>query len=321
MMATNEPFDLLVAGELNVDLIMDGIEGDPEVGKERIARSMTLTLGSSSAIFASNIASLGSRTAFAGLIGQDSFGDLVLDSLRRDGVHTEHIVAMPNTQTGATVAFNVDQERMMVTHPGPMELFSKQHFPMDRLDRFRHLHVSSIFLQPGLKRDLVDIFSMAKSLGLTTSLDPQWDPDESWDLDLAALFPVLDWFLPNDREVMALTGTDTLDNAIAWVEQAPGRTVIKQGTDGALAVGGGRERMTVDACLLPDFQDAIGAGDTFDAGLIHSILAGESELTALRFAAVAAAISTTGAGGTTALNRPEQVYETATRMNYPLHDA
>jgi sugar/nucleoside kinase (ribokinase family) len=53
----DEIYDVLVIGELNVDLILDGIDNFPEVGKEVLARKMTLTLGSSSAIFASNFSS------------------------------------------------------------------------------------------------------------------------------------------------------------------------------------------------------------------------------------------------------------------------
>ena len=79
-------YDILVVGELNVDLILDKIEKFPEVGKEVLAKKMTLTLGSSSAIFASNAASLGARVAFIGKIGNDKFGEVVLESLHKKKV-------------------------------------------------------------------------------------------------------------------------------------------------------------------------------------------------------------------------------------------
>jgi sugar/nucleoside kinase (ribokinase family) len=79
-------YDVLVVGELNVDLILDEIEKFPEVGKEVLAQKMTLTLGSSSAIFASNISSLGARVAFIGKIGKDKFGEVVLESLQKNKV-------------------------------------------------------------------------------------------------------------------------------------------------------------------------------------------------------------------------------------------
>ena len=69
-------FDVLVVGELNVDLIFNGIEKFPEVGKEILAKKMLLTLGSSSAIFASNLSVLGSRVSFCGCVGKDNLPSL-----------------------------------------------------------------------------------------------------------------------------------------------------------------------------------------------------------------------------------------------------
>ena len=42
-----KPYDILAIGELNVDLILNNIDGEPEVGKEKFAGDMILTLGSS----------------------------------------------------------------------------------------------------------------------------------------------------------------------------------------------------------------------------------------------------------------------------------
>lgn len=81
-------FDIIALGELNVDLILNQIEGEPEIGKEKFAKQMTLTLGSSTAIFAANAAALGAKVAFCGMIGDDSFGDLVASSLRAKDVNT-----------------------------------------------------------------------------------------------------------------------------------------------------------------------------------------------------------------------------------------
>ena len=70
-------FDVLVVGELNVDIILDRINGFPEIGKEILSEKLTVTLGSSSAIFASNLSTLGAKVAFLGKIGKDSHAELV----------------------------------------------------------------------------------------------------------------------------------------------------------------------------------------------------------------------------------------------------
>jgi hypothetical protein len=81
-------FDVLVVGELNVDIILNGMNTLPSIGSEILANEMTVTLGSSSAIFASNISTLGVRTAFLGKIGEDDFGEAVLDSLQNKQIDT-----------------------------------------------------------------------------------------------------------------------------------------------------------------------------------------------------------------------------------------
>ena len=77
--------DVIVVGELNVDLILDKIESLPETGKEKLAERMSLTLGSSSAIFASNLSSLGMKVSFVAKAGNDIFGDFCMDRLREKG--------------------------------------------------------------------------------------------------------------------------------------------------------------------------------------------------------------------------------------------
>ena len=57
------------------------------------------------------------------------------------------------------------------------------------LKKARHLHLSNYFMQPGMKKTINDMFKFAKGLGLTTSFDTQWDPEEKWDLDLYSLLP------------------------------------------------------------------------------------------------------------------------------------
>src|SRR5690606_23036562 len=97
-------YDVLVAGELNVDLILNRLQKFPEMGKEVIAQGMTLTLVSSSAIFASNLSVLGSSVTFAGALARDSFGELILTTLRAKGVATDDIIFTDACGTGASVA-------------------------------------------------------------------------------------------------------------------------------------------------------------------------------------------------------------------------
>ena len=198
-------YDVLVIGELNVDLILNNLHDFPEIGKEIIAEDMHLTLGSSSAIFASNLSIMGTSTAFLGIVGNDNFGNLVLNALNQKQVSTEYIIRHTEYKTGATIALNYGENRAMVTFPGAMEHLKASDVTGQILQECAHLHVASVFLQPGIKVYLPQIFKLARESGLTTSLDTQWDPQEKWDLDLQNILPFVDVFFPNQADLLALT--------------------------------------------------------------------------------------------------------------------
>jgi len=312
----DKDFDVIVAGELNVDLILNDIESFPEIGKEKLAGEMTLTLGSSAAIFASNLSSLETNVAFLGKIGHDEFGTKVLDSLGEKGVETELIIQSPDLNTGATIVLNFDEDRAMVTHPGAMEHLTIDDISEEQLARARHLHFSSYFLQPGIKPDIVTLFKMAKDLGLTTSIDPQWDPAEEWDLDLEHLLPYVDVFLPNETELKHLTGIDDIDRALDKLKDYGHGLVVKMGNQGSLTLFDG-ERKHIPPFLNEDVVDAIGAGDSFNAGFVSKFIQGKSIEECQEFGNLTGAISTTAAGGTTAFTNYGEIMNTAkTKFGY-----
>jgi sugar/nucleoside kinase (ribokinase family) len=295
---SGKSFDVLVVGELNVDLILNRIDQFPVIGKEVLANAMTLTLGSSSAIFASNLSTLGSRVTFSGKLGKDDFGNYVLSFLRNKGVDTSNIISSPQVATGATIVLNYGEDRAMVTHPGAMADFAIHDIDDAVFQRAGHLHVSSIFLQPALKKNVVELFRKAKSLGLTTSLDPQWDPAEDWDIDFHQLLPYVDVFMPNAKELECITGIQDLHTAMKSLSSA-NIIVVKNGSTGACLLKG-NEFADQPSFLNRDVVDSIGAGDSFDAGFIHKFIQRKPLTECLEFAALTGAINTTMAGGTTA---------------------
>jgi sugar/nucleoside kinase (ribokinase family) len=311
-------FDVLVIGELNIDLILDRIEGFPEMGKEIIAGKMTVTLGSSSAIFASNLSVLGAKVTYLGKVGNDNFASQVSSSLERSGVDISNIIRTPDFMTGITVAMNYQNDRAMVTYPGAMTDLSLADIPDEVIRSASHLHVSSIFLQEGLKPGLVPLFRRAKELGLTTSMDPQWDPQEKWDVDLGKLLPFVDVFLPNAAELEHLTSCSSLEGSLSAIQPFCRVVVVKNGVEGAM-MWDQYELVLQKAFLNDSVVDAIGAGDSFNSGFIRKYTQKKPLRECLEYAAVAGAINTTGAGGTAAFETLEKAAATAReRFNYTL---
>ncbi len=315
----NAKFDVLAIGELNVDLILNNIEGTPEIGKEILAQAMTLTLGSSTAIFASNTSSLGSKVGFLGKVGNDSFGELVRNSLIENGIDTTYVINDDKFTTGATVVLNVGEDRAMVTYQGAMNHLTIDDITDEILRQAKHIHFSSFFIQAGIRKDVEDFFKRAKNLGLTTSLDTQWDPSEKWDIDYRNILPYVDVFLPNEAEMLGIAGTDNLEDAIRKLAPHGKNIVIKCGSRGAVLWSQKGEKIEMPAFLNTEVVDAIGAGDSFDAGFVHMFVKGESLEKCLSFANLAGAISTTAAGGTAAFKSKELIRKTAKeKFNFTL---
>jgi len=303
-------FDVVVVGELNVDLILNRIAAFPEIGKEILARDMILTLGSSSAIFASNLSSLGSRVAFVGMIGNDRFGDLVLSSLKAKKVNTDFIIRRDDLNTGATIVLNFDQDRAMITHAGAMEHLILDDIREEMYTTAAHMHFSSFFLQPGLRSHVGEMFRKAKNYGLTTSLDTQWDPEEKWRFEYSRILPHVDVFLPNEAELLNLTGKADPMSALDAIADYAHIVALKQGNRGSLVMH--KEKRThLPAFLNENVVDAIGAGDSFNAGFIHQWVHKRPIDECQRFGNLTGAVSTTAAGGTTAFSDYHSVMEIA----------
>jgi sugar/nucleoside kinase (ribokinase family) len=159
---------------------------------------------------------------------------------------------------------------------------------------------------------LLQIKDRAKDQGMNISLDTQWDPDERCDLDMSALLPRVDFFLPNEDEFLALSGSQTIEEGINKLQPklTHGTVVIKRGTNGATYFTADKVQ-TIPGYSNAEPVDAVGAGDSFNAGLIHRYLSGDSIERCIRFGHITGAVSTTAAGGTKAIKNMASVHEIA----------
>ena len=290
----NREYDVLVAGEINPDLILSG-DVEPTFGQvEKVVDSAVLTVGSSSVIFACGAARLGLRVAFIGKCGDDLFGRFMLEEMRKRAVDTSPVIVDPLLSTGLTVILNKGDDRAMLTFPGAIGALRADEIPNDLLRRARHLHVASYFLQDALRPGLPDLFRRARALGLTTSLDTNYDPTERWE-GLDQLLPLTDVFLPNATEACALTGVPDVEEAAARLARIMRVVAVKLGAEGALGVQG--EQIVRVPSLPVAVVDTVGAGDNFDAGFLYGYLHGWPLERALRLGTVCGALSTRAAGG------------------------
>jgi sugar/nucleoside kinase (ribokinase family) len=296
---------ILVVGETNVDVVMYGVPSAPAPGQEITAEDCLLTLGSASAICAMGLARLGNRVIFVSRAGTDLWGDFCLDALSGRGIDTTHVVRDAAIKTGVTVSISSRADRALVTYVGSIGEVSESDVPDALLDGVQHLHVSSYFLQSRLRPALPALFERARRRGVTTSLDPGFDPAHRWSGDLRQVVGAVDVFLPNDIELRATTRCASVEDGLLALENGRTRTVVKLGRDGAMTRDEGSiVRMpgfTVDAA------DTTGAGDSFNAGFLHGFVRGEPLAACLLRANACGALSTRALGGTTAQPVIEEV--------------
>ncbi len=296
--------NILIAGELNLDLILQNYHSFPAPGREVLVDDVTLTLGSASAICACGLAKLGNAVTFAGKVGSDPWGDLSRSKLASFGVDISRVLVDPALKTGITVSITSPTDRALVTYPGASTSLRAGDFQRDSFRGFRHLHISSFFIQQGLRPGVKQLLELATECGLTTSLDPGYDPDEKWGRDLLDVLREVDVFLPNEVELEGVTGLRDREEALRSVANARTLTVAKLGADGCMALQSG------NIVSIPAFPvapvDTTGAGDSFNAGFLHAWLRGAALPEAMRFAAACGALSTLAAGGTGAQPTAEQ---------------
>jgi len=292
-------FDVTMAGELNLDLILYGLPEQLEPERELLADRMALTLGGSSAIFAHNLATLGAKVGFISKIGEDAMGTIALEKLHEGGVDVSRVRYAPNGMaTGLSVILQHPTWRNILTHLGTISELTFEDLDLDYLKSSRHFHLSSFYLQRALQPRIAELFQILKAAGLTLSMDTNDDPDDTWQGGLIDVLKYLDVFMPNEREARRIAGTENLDAAIARLAEMVPLVVVKMGSKGALARRG-HEQLT-RAAIGVEPVDAVGAGDSFDSGFISQYVRGSDLETCLRYGNLAGAFSTTRAGGTDA---------------------
>jgi sugar/nucleoside kinase (ribokinase family) len=292
-------FDVTTAGELNLDLILYGLPHELPPERELLAQHMMLTLGSSSAIFAHNLAALGCRVGFTSRIGDDALGKIALERLAESGVDVSQVHRVAGeTKTGLTVILQGALERRILTYPGTIFDLTLNDLDFEFLTDSGHFHLSSYYLQRGLRPHVGELFRRLKANGMTISLDTNDDPDDQWDGGLSDVLRYVDVFFPNIREAKRLAGTDDFEEAVAELAKRVPLLVVKLGAEGAMARRG-EETFRCPAVPVK-FFDPVGAGDSFNAGFLSQFVKGKDLPTCLLWGNLAGAFSTTMAGGTEA---------------------
>ncbi|WP_263351648.1 carbohydrate kinase family protein [Acidicapsa acidisoli] len=292
-------FDVALVGEFNLDVVLYGLPESLPPEHELLASDMALLLGGSTAITANNLARLGNRVGLIAPKAEDMFAGYCVAELEDARVDLSRTVAAPHgIRTGVSVHLQHENFRRSLTYTGSTACLRFDDLDLAYLCSARHFHLASLYLQQGLIDDVPRLLALLKEAGLSTSLDTNDDPTGAFAGTISETLKYVDIFMPNEREAMALSGEASFERAVARLSSLVPVVVIKRGERGALVVDRGRRIEQPAVSVQP--VDAVGAGDSFNAGFLHGYLQGWVTEECLRMGNLAGAYSTTQIGGTSA---------------------
>jgi 2-dehydro-3-deoxygluconokinase len=289
-----------------------------EQGPLRFANTFTRHSAGTETNFAVGLARLGHQVGWFSRVGDDEFGQYIVNFARGEGVDTSRVIVDPEAPTG--VLFKEKRElgpRKIVYYRrgSAASRLSPNDLDAEYIGSARYLHLTGI--TPALSATArVTVFAaarLARERGVKVSFDPNlrlrlWTREQARDT-MRELLPLCDVVLPGLDEAELLTGETDPDRAADAIRALGPRTVaIKLGPDGALGVTSD-ERVRAPGVKLERIVDPVGAGDGFAAGFMAGQLRGLSLVESLRIGNVVGAFATTVVGDVEGLPSWREVQE------------
>jgi len=288
------PLDVLVAGDLFLDLVLSGFESWPQPGEEAFAKKFHKEIGGGAAITACGLSKLGLHTGILGSIGEED-GRWMLDRLQARGVDTSLIRRTSSEPTAFTVSVSTALDRTFLTYRG-----ANQQLPgilLGLSDIATNARVGHLHLAHAMNLDTVqDSFKAMVESGRTLSLDVGWHPEWFADPRAIAALADVDIFFPNEREGALVTGeTDPQTMLRTFERMGMNRVALKLGSEGAALLWDGEILFQKPGII--EAVDTTGAGDCFDAGFLYAWLHGMEPNLCLRAGAACGEMSARTLGG------------------------
>ena len=289
-------YDALVIGDANVDLVIVGCNTLPLPGQEIFVEDMSLHVGGGAALFSLTLAKLGKNVAFKGIVGQDYYGQYVLEQFCLAGIDTSYMVRSDQNSTGISIAINPERDRSFISYAGTnAELQIDQIADLEPIPA-RHVHLTG-YRGSRNHEAFMRVVRQLKASGITVSLDVGWDDTGEWYNGVFELMDRIDVFFMNETEALHYTGCRAIEESIGQLKARQKNVVVKRGAQGATAIIKGT--VTHRAGYAVDVVDTTGAGDSFNAGYIYGYLSGMSVMECLMYGNACGAQSVQNYGGST----------------------
>ena len=315
---TNKKYDVVALGELLIDFTENGLseQGNP---------LLEANPGGAPCNVLSMLQKLGDKTAFIGKVGNDGFGHLLTKAVQEQGIDTTGLVYDNDVHTTLALVLkkeNGDRDFAFYRNPGADMNLKEKEVNESLIASSSIFHFGTLSLtDESVKKATQKAVKVAKENGLTITFDPNlreplWKSLEeaheqvAWGLQQADVVKI------SDNEITWFTGMDNYDEGIAFLQKEyPNLKLIclSMGGDGSKAVY--RDILVEYPAFLQEaIIETTGAGDTFCACMIHTVLENgidhldeEKLKEMLKFANAAASLVTTKKGALRVMPTKEEV--------------
>ncbi len=296
---TNKQFDILSIGSVYLDINSTNfpfVDSLP-IENETVGGSYIITPGGSALNFAKVSAFLGLKPVFVGKIGQDVTGQILENSIKQTGI-TPALIKSPSAQTNLGLNFTNTTGKTIYTSIGNANQSLNPEEAMAQISSYlpqtKYLYIGGFFKQKALIPHYPEIISQAKEVGTQVILDHGRPgniatPEER--TTLMDMMKNIDIYLPNHHELLELWQAEDLNYALSKIRNTTQATiVIKQAELGATGYSTDNQIYSIPAFPVATLSP-VGAGDSFNAGLIKAFILDKILPEAIRFANATAALA------------------------------
>jgi sugar/nucleoside kinase (ribokinase family) len=302
--------DVACLGIIVADVIAKTVDSLPQRGKLDLIEQVELHLGGCASNAAVDLEKIGIKTAVIGKVGNDGFGQFVVEEMKRNGVNVRGIKVGLNSRTSASiVSVHSNGERSFMHHLGANAEFSEGDIDFSIIIESKILFIAGALLMPNFDGDpAAGILSRAKEAGKFTAMDTAWDSTGRWMKPVKPCLPFLDLFIPSIEEAEMLSGLrDPEEIADMFIAEGVKTAVIKLGSRGCFIKNQSGEKHYLDAWTGIKAVDTTGAGDAFAAGFIAGISNGWDLRSCGKFANAAGAHCVMSVGATSGLKSAGEI--------------
>ncbi|NCB92068.1 MAG: carbohydrate kinase family protein [Clostridia bacterium] len=303
-------WDVYVYGDVNIDIVIPGVEKFPLPGQEDEVDTMETFVGGGAALFTLGLGKLGLHPVFQGEVGDDCYGGLIRKQFTDHNVDDSLLKTSDTLKTGISLSFTNEKDRSFLTYRGTNEKICIEAVDIEKVKEASHIHITGYAGSANHEAYLNVLKKIKSETEATVSFDVGWDSTGEWKKEIKELFPYIDVLFMNETEAIHYGHQDNAVKAAHDFSKTCGMAVIKMGKAGSLAVKDGEEYM--QASYTVKAVDTTGAGDSFNAGFVYGFLSKKSIEECLKTGNACGALSVTALGGNTGfptIERLNQFFE------------